>query len=94
MNEIELENKINEIKKRIDLIINNSEIEYIIDWDDGTDIGLWHYDFATNECYEKACEIADELKWIANVDTYISKNYDDYQWTICCYIDLTDEIEK
>lgn len=94
MNEIELENKIYEIKTRIEAIMNNSEIEYIIDWDDGTDLGLWHYDFAVNESYEKTSEIVNKLKWIPNVNPYISENYDGYQWTLCCSIDLTDEIEE
>lgn len=83
-----LEHIINFIKYDIDEIMEKSNIDYIIDWDDGTDLGLWHYDFALNEKIETIYDICNELDKIDYITTYISNNYDEYKYTLCCYIDI------
>ena len=78
------------IKDEIDEIINKSDVDYLIDWDEEGECGLWNYDFAMKEDIDTICKICEDIDMIDSVSTYVSDNDDEYNHTICCYIDIRD----
>lgn len=86
-----IEKEVFEIQKELNKIMDESGFEYIITWDEEGELGLWNYDFAVIGEYKEIEILSYELE-IKNVSTYVDTNDDEYDYTICCYIDLRDKL--
>lgn len=92
LDDFEIEKRVFKIQRKLDKIMDESSLEYIIDWDEEGERGLWNYDFAIMSNHDEVAKAAMKMADIPNVSTYINKNDDIYNYTICCYIDLRDEL--
>lgn len=92
LDDFEIEERIFKIQKKLDKIIDESNLEYIIDWDEEGERGLWNYDFAIMNNYDEVEKAAIKMADVPHVSTYVNENDDVYKWTICCYIDIRDEL--
>lgn len=92
LDDFEIEERIFKIQRKLDEIMDESDLEYIIDWDEEGERGLWNYDFAIMSNLDEAVKVVMKMENIPNVSTYINENNDIYNYTICCYIDLRDEL--
>lgn len=89
--ELEIEMMISSIKQKLYDIVYDNDLGLFcgIDWDEESELGLWNYDFAVDGYKEDIDNLAEELE-IDYVTTFVSENYDECDYTICCYIDVRE----
>ena len=86
-------NKMNEVKDEIFKILNSQDLIYcetIYDGE-GSEAGVWLYDFCIYDNEDKIDKIEDALNEIKYVGATTSPNMDDGDYSIECIIDLNNE---